>query len=163
MIESEGVVVKVEGDIAYVQAQRQSSCSGCSKGEESCGTSALLGILEKKIPLYRARNQFGVKVGDRVVIGVTEGIFQKGVTAIYLPPLLLLLAGAIGGSMLASTSAASENYSMIGALAGLSAGFLWSRYFSARMGAGGRYQPVVLSRVFEGDVVNFHGGSHRKC
>jgi hypothetical protein len=31
------------------------------------------------------------------------------------------------------------------------------------MGADGRYQPVVLSRVFEGDVVNLYGGSHRKC
>lgn len=163
MIESEGLVVRVEGDSAYIQAQRKSSCGGCAKEGESCGTSTLIGFFDKKTPLYRARNDLGAKVGDRVVIGVEDGVLYQGMLAIYLPPLLLLLAGAIGGQSMAATPAAGEIYAMGGALAGLAAGFFWSRNYSARLSAGGRYQPVILSKVFVGAVVDFHEGGNKRC
>ncbi len=163
MIEAEGVVVKVEGDVAYIQAQRQSSCGGCAKQGESCGTATLIGFFDRKMPLYRARNQLGVKAGDRVVIGVADRMLFKGVLAIYIPPLLLLVTGAISGNQLAATPAAADGYAMLGALIGLVAGYFGSRYYSARMTDGGGYQPVVLNRVVEGNVVNFYGESHKKC
>ena len=37
MMETEAVAVKIEDAVAYVQAERKSSCSGCS--ESNCGTS----------------------------------------------------------------------------------------------------------------------------
>lgn len=163
MIETEGVVVKVEGDVAYIQAQRKSSCGGCAKQGESCGTSTLIGFFDTKTPLYRARNALGVKAGERVVIGMEDGMLYKGVMAIYLPPLFLLLVGAIGGHLLAATPALAETYAMLGALAGLAAGFFGARYYSTRMTDGGRYQPVVLNRIHEANVVNFYGEGSKKC
>lgn len=163
MVETEGVVVKVEGDVAYIQAQRQSSCGWCAKQGESCGTSTLIGFFATQTPWYRARNALGVKAGERVVIGVEDGALYKGVMAIYLPPLLLLLAGAIGGHLLAATPAVAETYAMLGALAGLTAGFFGARYFSARLTEAGRCQSVVLKRVYEGHVVNFYGVGSNKC
>ena len=163
MIETEGLVVEVAGDVAYIRAQRQSSCGGCAKQGESCGSATLLGFLALKTPLYQARNPLGTKAGDRVVIGVEDEMLFRGVLALYIPPLLLLVAGAIGGHLLAATPAAADGYAMLGALLGLAAGYFWARRYSARMANGGRYQAVVLNRVVEGKVVNFYGESHRKC
>jgi sigma-E factor negative regulatory protein RseC len=163
MIETEGVVVKVEDGIAFIQAQRQSSCGGCAKQGEGCGTSTLVGYFDGRTPLYQARNPLGVKVGERVVIGVENTTLLRGVLAIYLPPLLLLVAGAVGGHQLADTPQAAESYAMLGALVGLAAGFFGARLFSARMTRGGRYQPVILSRKADHSFVNFYGENHRKC
>lgn len=163
MIETEGVVVEVAGDVAYIQAQRQSSCGGCAQQGEHCGTATLIGFLGRKTPLYQARNQLGAKAGERVVIGVEEGMLFKGVLAIYIPPLLLLVAGAISGHLLAATPSAADGYAMLGALIGLAAGYFGARNYSVRMADGGCYQAVVLNRVGEAKVVNFYGESHRKC
>lgn len=163
MIETEGVVVKVEDGIAFVQVQRQSSCGGCAKQGEGCGTSTLMGYFDNKTPLYQARNPLGIKVGERVRIGVEDATLLRGVLAIYLPPLLLLVAGALGGHQLADAPQAAEGYAMLGALAGLAAGFFGARFFSARMTQGGRYQPVILGRKTENPIVNFYGEGHKKC
>lgn len=149
MHKTEGMVVRIDGDFAYIQAKRQSSCGGCAREGGSCGTSALIGFFDKKTPLYRARNDLGVKAGDRVVIGMSEDAFFKGAMVLYLPPLLLLLVGAIGGNMMAPTPVAGEGYSIAGAALGVVAGFFWSRFHSKRMAADMYYQPEILG------VVNF--------
>ena len=61
MIETDAIVVKLEDATAYVQAERKSSCSGCS--ESNCGTSMLANFLGLKAPIYRVRNEVGAKVG----------------------------------------------------------------------------------------------------
>ena len=145
MIETQAVVVKIEDSFAYVQAERKSSCSGCS--ESSCGTSALADFFGQKAPLYRARNEIGAKVGDRVVVGMNESALFKGTLLLYLLPLLLLFAGAVAGGALAATADVTDAYSAMGAAIGLAAGFLGLKAFSARLGLGRRFQPVILSRV----------------
>lgn len=145
MIETQAVVVKIEDSVAFVQAQRKSSCSGCS--ESSCGTSVLADFFGQKAPLYRARNEVGAKVGDRVVIGLEESALFKGTLLLYMLPLLLLFLGAISGSALAATEDARDGYSVAGAAIGLAAGFFWLKILSAKIGAGGKFQPVILSRV----------------
>ncbi|MDD5329578.1 MAG: SoxR reducing system RseC family protein [Sulfuricella sp.] len=159
MIETEAVVVKVEDSIAYVQANRKSSCSGCS--ESHCGTSVLAGFLGRKAPLYRARNDVGAKVGDRVVVGLEEAALLKGTLLLYLLPLLLLFVGAVAGSALAD-AASRDGYAVAGAVAGLAAGFLWLKAHSAETGFGGRYQPVVLSRVADAPIRFVESGAGLK-
>lgn len=157
MIETQAVVVKIEDAVAYVQAERKSSCSGCS--ESSCGTSVLANFFGQKTPLYRARNDVGAKVGDRVVVGVNETALFQGTLLLYLLPLLLLFIGALIGAAMAATAEARDGYAVAGAALGLAAGFAWLKVFSARIGSGGRYQPVILSRVMDIPVrpVDFAG------
>jgi len=155
--ETEGLVVRVEGASALIQANRQSSCSGCSKGSSSCGTASLLGFFERQAPLYKVRNDIGAQPGERVRIGLPDNALLKGATAIYLPAVTLLLGGAIAGHLLGTTAAASEAYSVGGAVLGLVLGFFWSRRQSARMNAGGTCHAVVLSRINPQSVVNFYG------
>lgn len=150
MIETEAIVVKLENAVAYVQAERKSSCSGCS--ESNCGTSVLANFLGQKPPLYRASNEVGAKVGDRVVVGMNESALFKGTLLLYLFPLLLLFVGAAAGSALALTPDAKDGYSVVGASIGLMAGFLGLKFFSARFGLGKRFQPVILSLVANAPV-----------
>ena len=158
MIETEAVVVKIEHAVAYVQAERKSSCSGCS--ESSCGTSVLANFFGQKAPLYRASNEVGAKVGDRVVVGMNESALFKGTLLLYLFPLLLLFVGAVAGSALAVTADVKDGYSVAGAFIGLVAGFLGLKFLSSKMGLGRQFQPVILSRIVDMPVrvVNFEGG-----
>ena len=158
MIETEAVVVKVEHTVAYVQAERKSNCSSCS--ESSCGTSVLANFFGQKTPLYRASNEVGAKVGDRVVVGMEESALFKGTLLLYLFPLLLLFVGAVMGSVLADTADVKDGYSAAGAVIGLVAGFLGLKLFSSKMGMGGQFQPVILSRMVDMPVrvVSFEGG-----
>jgi sigma-E factor negative regulatory protein RseC len=157
MYETEGVVIWEEGENAFIQAQRKSTCGGCAKSSESCGTASLLGFFERKAPLYKARNTIGAKTGERVVIGLPELALLKGASAIYLPALLLLMAGAIGGHQLGASIATQELFSVIGAGIGLLAGFFWSRRQSASMASEENYCPVILSRTPHQFVVNLYG------
>ncbi len=147
MIETEAIVVKIEHAVAYVQAERKSSCSGCS--ESSCGTSVLANYFGQKAPLYRASNEVGAKVGDRVVVGLDESALFKGTLLLYLFPLLLLFVGAVAGSALAVSAEAKDGYSIAGAFIGLAAGFLGLKFLSSKMGLGRQFQPVILSRVVD--------------
>jgi sigma-E factor negative regulatory protein RseC len=150
MVETQAVVVKTEDAVAYLQAERKSSCSGCS--ESNCGTSVLAGFFGQKTPLYRARNEVGAKVGDRVVVGMNESALFKGTLLLYMLPLLLLFVGAVAGGALADTADVSESYSVMGAVIGLAVGFLGLKAISARAGLGKLFQPVILSRVVEAPV-----------
>ncbi len=158
MIETEAIVVKIEHAVAYVQAERKTSCSSCS--ESSCGTSVLANFFGQRTPLYRASNEVGAKVGDRVVVGLNESAMFKGTLLLYLFPLLLLFAGAAAGSALAGAEEVKDGYSVAGALIGLVAGFLGLKLFSARMGTDRQFQPVILSRMADIPVrvVSFEGG-----
>lgn len=158
MIETQAVVIKIEDAVAYVQAERKTSCSGCS--ESSCGTSVLANFFGQRAPLYRARNEAGAKVGDRVMIGMDESALFKGTLLLYLFPLLLLFVGAVAGSALAATAEARDYCSAIGAVIGLAAGFVALKLFSARLGMGKQFQPVIMSRVIDVPrrIVEFEGG-----
>ncbi|MCL4471608.1 MAG: SoxR reducing system RseC family protein [Gammaproteobacteria bacterium] len=145
MIETQAVVMKTEDSVAYVQAERKSSCSGCS--ESNCGTSVLANFFGQKAPLYRANNELGAKVGERVMVGLEESALFKGTLLLYMFPILLLFAGAVTGGALAATADAREACSVAGAVIGLAAGFLWLKIFSARIGLGKKFQPVILSRI----------------
>ncbi len=147
MIETEAIVVKIEHAVAYVQAERKSSCSGC--GESNCGTSVLANYFGQKAPLYRASNEVGAKVGDRVVVGLDESALFKGTLLLYLFPLLLLFVGAVAGSALAVSAEVKDGYSVAGAFIGLVAGFLGLKFLSPKMGLGRQFQPVILSRVVD--------------
>jgi len=158
MIETEAVVVKIEHAVAYVQAERKSSCSGCS--ESSCGTSVLANFFGQKAPLYRASNEVGAKVGDRVVVGMNESALFKGTLLLYLFPLLLLFVGAVAGSALAVSADVKDGYSVAGAFIGLAAGFIGLKLLSSKVGLGRQFQPVILSRMVDMPVrvVSFEGG-----
>jgi sigma-E factor negative regulatory protein RseC len=86
---------------------------------------------------------------DTVVIGLSEQALVRGSAAVYLVPLLSMVAMALVGEGLAPQwlGHGSETLSIAFALSGLVLGFCWLWMFSRRIGRDPAYQPVVLRRV----------------
>lgn len=152
MLETEGVVVRLGADGAYVETARASSCDSCNS-QKSCGTSSLGQLLGGKAKPFRVLNPIGAVVGERVVIGLEETALLGGALLSYVLPLALLMSGALVGSQLAPDVAAKDLYSVVGAGFGLVLGFAALKRVAGWTGSQRQFQPVILRRVFSYNVV----------
>jgi sigma-E factor negative regulatory protein RseC len=145
MIEETGTVVEVEGAFAWIESERTNTCGGCS-ARNGCGTAAVAKVLGKRRLRLRVINRISARVGDNVVIGISESGLLRGSLAVYAVPLLGLFMGALIGSILDSQlfSVGSDTLSIAGAAAGFTAGLVWLKRFSRATGADTAYQPIVL-------------------
>jgi sigma-E factor negative regulatory protein RseC len=147
MIEESGRIVELEGEFAWIDSERSTTCGGCAV-RKGCGTGAIARVLGQKHVRLRVVNRIGAVVGDRVVIGISESGLLRGSLAVYAVPLAALFAGALAGHFVGGYlgSAARDPLAIAGAVAGLLAGFAWLRRFSRRTGNHAAYQPVVLRK-----------------
>lgn len=146
MIEESGVVVALEGDFAWVETDRKSSCGGCS-AKQGCGTAVLGKVLGQKRARVRAINTLDLMVGDTVVIGVEEQALVKGSLFIYLVPLLLMFTLAmIGQNLSLQWQMAGEGVTILFSLTGLLLGFVAVRKFSKQIERNRHYQAEVLRK-----------------
>ena len=146
MIEETGQIVDVEGAFAWVESERASSCSSCAV-RKGCGTGAIAKILGQRRVRLRVLNRIEARVGDHVVIGVSESGLVRGSLAVYAAPLFGLFAGALGSYAMASRfypEWPTDPVAVAGALAGFVSGLFWLRGFSRRTAKDPAYQPVVL-------------------
>ena len=88
MMREEGTVIALEGDLAVVLGQRKKSCGNCA-GESSCTTLSV--GAGKRENQFRAVNRAGAKVGERVVLEISEKVFLKASGMLYGLPLLALI------------------------------------------------------------------------
>ncbi|WJW76135.1 SoxR reducing system RseC family protein [Thiohalobacter sp. IOR34] len=148
MIEEQGTVLAVDGDFAWVETRRQSSCGSCA-AKAGCGTRVLGRLMGGRPGRLRALNRGHARPGDPVVIGIPEAGLLRGSLAVYLLPLLGLIGGGLLGELLASRlfAPAAEWPAMLGGVFGFLAGLRWVQRFSRRIRDDARFQPVVLRRV----------------
>ncbi|MBZ0104982.1 MAG: SoxR reducing system RseC family protein [Sulfuricella denitrificans] len=152
MLETEGVVVRLGADGAYVETTRASSCGTCSS-QKSCGTSSMSQLLGSKTMSFLVMNPIGAAVGERVVIGLEEPALLKSSLIGYVLPLMLLMAGALGGSQLAPAGAAQDLYPVIGAAVGLGLGIAALKWVAWKTRGQKQFHPVILRRVFSYNIV----------
>jgi len=146
MIEETGQVVDVDGAFAWVESERASSCGSCAV-RKGCGTGALAKVMGQRQVRLRVLNRIQARVGDHVVIGISESGLLRGSLAVYVAPLAGLFAGALAGYALASRfypAWPADPVAIAGALAGFVCGLVWLRCFSRRSARNPAYQPVVL-------------------
>jgi len=146
MIEETGQVAEVEGEFAWVETQRQSTCGSCA-ANKGCGTAVLSKVLGQKRSRVRALNRAGAHPGDTVTVGIREDALVRGSLAMYAVPLLALLGGGLVGQYLQRSYGSGEGLVILAGLIGLFGGLLWLRGFSRRAQSDPRYQPVVLRKV----------------
>lgn len=146
MNESEGIVVRLEGDYAWVEAKGEASaCGACAQrsGCASAGQAAsLLDGLKPSAPgnrLLRLRNTIRARPGDAVMIESAEGMVLRAAWLAYGIPLLLGIAGAVLASMLTG----SEPVAFGGLLLGLASGILVMRWWRLE---GRRTEPIFSMR-----------------
>ncbi len=138
MIEETGEVTGTEGEYAWVESERRSTCGNCSV-RSGCGTSVIARFLGGGRMRLRVLNDIDARVGDSVVIGIPETAMLKGSLAVYAAPLAGLFAGALAGHWLQGDAAA-----IAGAVIGLGVGLAWLKRFSRRTRDDRLYQPVLL-------------------
>ncbi len=143
MIEESAQVVSVEGEYAWVESERRSSCSSCSA--KGCGTGALSKVLGARVQRMKARNPINAVAGDEVVIGIDESILLKGSLYVYIVPLLLMLIGGLFGEVLAPQwGSDGEGLSLLFGLIGLAGGLFWLRRFNHNAADDPRYTAEIL-------------------
>lgn len=147
MIEENARVIAIDGDIAWVETQRKSTCGSCS-AKTSCGTSLLERFVGQRNKQLTVTLVDGIKVGDDVVLGLDEGSLLRGSFAVYMLPLLTMLLMAVMAQMLFPEILLSpEAASIIGGLVGLGIGLFWLKAYAKRALIDGRFRPVILRRV----------------
>ena len=152
MTESDGVVVRLEGEFAWVRAAGAGSACGACAHQDGCHSSAtgsvLDGVLGQPARLLRLINTIQARPGDAVVICVADGVILRAVWLAYGVPLLLALAGA----MVAVALTGSEVLAVAGMLSGLFGGYL---LLHRSRGDSGRAEPI-LSINFKRSPFSFH-------
>jgi len=154
MIEETGQVVEVQGEFAWIESERSSTCGGCSV-RSGCGTAALAKVLGQRRVRLRVLNHVNARVGDTVVVGIAESGLVRGSLAVYVVPLAAFLGGALAGQVLGNyfIAGGSEPAAICGAVAGLVAGLAWLQRFSRATATDALFQPVILRRqIMTGDL-----------
>ena len=93
----QGVVLRTDSQTVWVKTVRSGACEGCS-AKGSCHTMGGGQDMEVK-----ALNTAGARVGDRIVLSYETPSFLKATFLIYVFPIILLIAGALLGQMLAAS------------------------------------------------------------
>jgi sigma-E factor negative regulatory protein RseC len=95
MATEQGIVLRIDSQMAWVKTVRSSACEDCS-AKGSCHAMGSSRDMEVK-----ALNPTGARVGDRVVLSYETASFLKASFLIYVFPIILLIVGAALGQMLA--------------------------------------------------------------
>lgn len=138
MLETRAIVVHKNGNATLVEASGQDGCSVCDG--KGCGSSKVGQLFCSKPRQFRVENRINAEVGDEVIVSVVEGAVLRGISMVYLLPLLLLFVGAVLAGSFAQQDIERDGFSAAGALAGLMLGFVIAKWHSARQV---RNQPYI--------------------
>ena len=130
MLETRAVIVQIEGQYAFVQASQASGCEQCNG--KGCGAGKLSQLFCSKPRQFQVDNSINAGVGDEVIVSVAEGSVLRGISVVYLLPLLLLVTGAMLGNAWAEQPGLRDGYAAAGAMVGLVAGFVIAKWISVR-------------------------------
>ena len=106
MATEKGIIEKISHSDAVVRIQKSSACAHC----ESRGACQ---VSEGKAMLIEVANDLQAKVNDHVEISVPEGSLLKLSFLVYFVPILALIAGALGGSVLAPSSSSASAFTAV--------------------------------------------------
>lgn len=139
-----GRIVDLDGDFAIVVSGRKNACGGC-KGKSSC-TTLSLGLGNKEIR-HRARNPLGGRVGETVVLEISERGFLRASFLVYMTPLAaFFLLGALARWLVlffGGTPYAAEGWGAVGGLFAMAGSFLMLRKYNSYITEDRRFQPVI--------------------
>lgn len=143
MLETPAVIVETQQTSALVEADFGGGCGSgmCAKG--GCGAAVLAQLFSRnpRGPM-RVANPIQARPGERVIVGVEEGMLVRSTLIAYLLPLGMLLGGALAGR---AWLPESDGLAVVGALAGLAVGWGLARALGRRQARSA--QPVILRRA----------------
>ena len=150
MVEGTAHVVAVEGNMVWLVPETGSSCGGCASAS-ACGSKGI-GTTASRLEARRFQlvNDAGLRVGERVVVGIRENaLLRASITAYVIPLTTLLIAGA-----LAQWVAGSDIVTMAAMFAGLVLGLWLARLGAGRLMVRGDLAPRFIRRASAGETCN---------
>ncbi|AXS79947.1 SoxR reducing system RseC family protein [Dechloromonas sp. HYN0024] len=144
-------VVRVDGDLAWLEPEQTTSCGHCASSA-SCGVSSReevgIGTVTSRLQARRfyldnPDGALGFREGDRLVVGISESaLLNAAMTAYGVPLLFALTAASVAQSLLGDDL--TTLFSMAG---GLALGLLVGRFKARRLAAKGDLAPHFLRRA----------------
>ena len=150
MTEGIAQVVALEGNIAWLVPEQGSSCGGCSSAV-ACGSKGI-GTIASRLEQRRFQmvNDPGLRIGERVVVGVNEhAVLRASITAYAIPLATMLIAGS-----LAQWVAGHDFITMGTMLVGLVFGLWLSRVRAGQLMERGELVPRFIRRASMGETCN---------
>jgi sigma-E factor negative regulatory protein RseC len=122
MIEMRAIVIQLDGKEASVQPVGTGGCGHCDS-EGGCGSGTLTKVFCGDKPRqFKVRNEVNAGIGDEIQVSIPDGVLLRGAIKMYVLPLILLLAGGMAGD-----AAGRDGYAVVGAVLGLSLGFILAK------------------------------------
>lgn len=140
LIEATATVVAIKDNMAVLETRRTNACSGCAAAA-GCGTSALGDIFGRKINLLQIKNDFEAIPGEQVIIGMPENDLVMASLAVYMVPLVAMIALAL----LAISLGFGDGVAGLLAMAGLGGGLVFAGRITKNTGT--RFTPQYLRRT----------------
>jgi sigma-E factor negative regulatory protein RseC len=141
MIEEEGVVAEIEGDIARVAILTKSACEQC----------AASGVCHPGDQEYlEAANPLGAKKGQKVKVVLAPQVYLKASIILYGIPMAALIAGAIIGKNISIRyvgEQSSDLWAFIAGMACMLVSFLFIRSYNKKVEKTQKYKPVIVEIV----------------
>jgi sigma-E factor negative regulatory protein RseC len=122
MIEQKATVISRDGNIVWVEAERQSTCGQCA-ARKGCGTGLLAKHVGQRFSRIAVNTDQELQIGQPVLVSIPEQALLSGAVMMYLLPLLALF----GFAMLTRMLGGGELLQIVSGLIGLCAGFFWVR------------------------------------
>jgi sigma-E factor negative regulatory protein RseC len=146
LVEGTARVVEVAGSVAWLEPEQTTSCGHCA-ASSACGAKGL-GTVANRIAARRfpLTNHPGLRVGERVVVGVRSDALVKAALTAYAIPLCTLFLG--GG--LAQWAWGEDGATILASVAGLFVGLALARFGAGRLFAYGTSAPRFLRRAGPG-------------
>jgi sigma-E factor negative regulatory protein RseC len=146
MIEESARVVSIEGAELVLEAEIKTSCQSCS-AQKGCGTSLLARHVGRKLTRFRIANTLNAKVGDEVIVGLSEQAMLRGSLLVYLFPLFcMLLAALAADAVLAQGVTGRDLLVSLAAFSGLGLAVLALRSKLAGAQSQQQLTPVVVRK-----------------
>jgi sigma-E factor negative regulatory protein RseC len=134
MIEEVAYVIAIKGhdklghSIVTLESQTKSSCSSCNQ-IENCGSGQISKAIPRRKILVDLTTSLPVKVGDALVLGLSEKSLLKVALQVYLWPLLgLILSSALGQWLVQNNILPSEPYAIFIGIIGGYIGYRFAKY-----------------------------------
>jgi sigma-E factor negative regulatory protein RseC len=148
LVEGIARVVAIEADLAWLEPEQTTSCGGCASSIV-CGTQGI-GTTARKLAARRfaLANEQGLRVGERIVVGVSERALLKASATAYALPLLSML----GAGGIAQGLAGRDGITMLASVAGLGIGLVAAHWGARWLGARGQLAPQFIRRLTPSDT-----------
>lgn len=144
MIEEIGVITAVDKDHIWVETEIKTTCGSC-EAQENCGTGVVAKAFSPKKEQLILRCSQEAQVGQRVKLGIQESHLINASALVYVLPLLVLIASAVGTQAVLPLLGLNNELWIVGSA--FIATFLSFRWIKSKMHSNTeqKFQPHLLA------------------